>query len=163
MKIKLKEVRESRGLSQNRLAQACDMTLQNIQKIEYGKAKSLTLDALDKLCTALQCQPGDLLKYEVEQPEPIVPAPETGQPIATSPRDQNSEPSAKSSAVEPTLTLKEAWELAQSRGYQLSLTSFKSANGLEWVGLKNTKGVLGKRKSGEKCYVDLWEKSGSPA
>lgn len=64
MKVRLKEIRLSRGLSQNKLAQLVDMTLQNVQKIEYGKTKGLQYDALNKLCKALDCQPGDLLTYE---------------------------------------------------------------------------------------------------
>lgn len=64
MKVQLKQIRLSRGLSQNKLAQLVDMTLQNIQKIEYGKTKGLQYDALNKLCKALDCQPGDLLVYE---------------------------------------------------------------------------------------------------
>ncbi len=64
VKVKLKQIRLSRGLSQNKLAQLVNMTLQNIQKIEYGKTKGLQYDALNKLCKALDCQPGDLLIYE---------------------------------------------------------------------------------------------------
>lgn len=64
MKVRLKQIRLSRGLSQNKLAQLVDMTLQNVQKIEYGKTKGLQYDALNKLCKALDCQPGDLLVYE---------------------------------------------------------------------------------------------------
>jgi putative transcriptional regulator len=37
------------------------MSLQNIQRIEYGDAKSIPLETLDKLCEILDCQPGDLL------------------------------------------------------------------------------------------------------
>ena len=42
------------------------MSLQNIQKIEQGGAKSLTFKALTKFCQVLECQPGDLLIYEEE-------------------------------------------------------------------------------------------------
>ncbi len=63
MKILLKQVRTSRKLSQNKLAQVVGMTLQNIQRIEYGDAKSIPLETLDKLCKALNCQPGDLLVW----------------------------------------------------------------------------------------------------
>lgn len=63
MKIRLKEVRLSRQLSQNKLAQLVGMTLQNVQRIEYGEAKSIPLETLDKLCQALNCQPGDLLVW----------------------------------------------------------------------------------------------------
>ncbi len=61
MKITLKQVRQARNLSQNKLAQLIGMTLQNVQRIEYGDAKSIPLDTLDKLCEALDCQTGDLL------------------------------------------------------------------------------------------------------
>lgn len=63
VKIRLKEVRLSRQLSQNKLAQLVGMTLQNVQRIEYGDAKSIPLETLDKLCHALHCQPGDLLVW----------------------------------------------------------------------------------------------------
>lgn len=69
MKVQLKQIRLSRGLSQNKLAQLVDMTLQNVQKIEYGKTKGLQYDALNKLCKALDCQPGDLLVYEPDDDE----------------------------------------------------------------------------------------------
>jgi putative transcriptional regulator len=63
VKINLKKVRTGRGISQNGLAQQLGMTLQNIQKIEYGQAKSIPLETLDKLCKVLNCQVGDLLVY----------------------------------------------------------------------------------------------------
>ncbi len=72
MNITLKEIRTKRGLSQNGLAQQVGMTLQNIQKIEYGQAKSIPLDTLDKLCKALNCQVGDILVYvPSDKTEPI--------------------------------------------------------------------------------------------
>ncbi|WP_375496162.1 helix-turn-helix domain-containing protein [uncultured Nostoc sp.] len=33
----------------------------NVQKIEYGKAKSIPLDTLEKICLTLDCEIGDLL------------------------------------------------------------------------------------------------------
>lgn len=61
VKITLKQVRKARNLSQNKLANLLGMSLQNIQRIEYGEAKSIPLDTLDKLCEVLNCQTGDLL------------------------------------------------------------------------------------------------------
>ena len=68
MKVLLKQIREKRGLSQNKLAQIMTMSLQNIQRIEYGDAKSIPLETLDRLCEALDCQPGDLL-IKVDDPD----------------------------------------------------------------------------------------------
>jgi putative transcriptional regulator len=61
VKIKLKELRNAKEISQNELARLLEMSLANIQKIEYNKAKSIPLDTLEKLCKALDCQVGDLL------------------------------------------------------------------------------------------------------
>ncbi len=61
VKIRLKELRNAKEISQNELARLLEMSLANIQKIEYNKAKSIPLDTLEKLCKALGCQVGDLL------------------------------------------------------------------------------------------------------
>jgi putative transcriptional regulator len=59
--IKLKEVRESRGMSQEHLARAVGVGLSAIQKWEYQKVKSASFETLEKLCLVLECSPGDLL------------------------------------------------------------------------------------------------------
>ncbi|MEH1795589.1 helix-turn-helix domain-containing protein [Nostoc sp.] len=61
IQIRLKQLRESRGLQQNELARRLEMWLANVQKIEYGKAKSIPLDTLDKLCKILRCEVRELL------------------------------------------------------------------------------------------------------
>ena len=61
VEVRLKEMRAARGISQNELARRLVMSLANVQKIEYGKAKSIPLDTLDKLCGILECEVGDLL------------------------------------------------------------------------------------------------------
>lgn len=63
MKILLSEVRKKKKLSQNGLARLMDMTVGNIQKIESGKAKSIPIETMDKICQILECQPGDLFVY----------------------------------------------------------------------------------------------------
>ncbi|NJN11927.1 MAG: helix-turn-helix transcriptional regulator [Richelia sp. RM2_1_2] len=62
--VKLKNTREVKGLSQNELARRTGYSLQNIQKIEQGRAASITFDALDRFCKVLECQPGDLLEWQ---------------------------------------------------------------------------------------------------
>jgi len=64
VKILLKDVRASRGISQDGLARLIEQSRTNIQSMESGRAKSLTFATLDKLCEVLTCQPGDLLRYE---------------------------------------------------------------------------------------------------
>ena len=43
VQVKLKGVRVAKGLSQNELARRTGFSLQNIQKIEQGRASSITL------------------------------------------------------------------------------------------------------------------------
>ncbi|HEY9825223.1 MAG TPA: helix-turn-helix domain-containing protein [Stenomitos sp.] len=59
--VRLKELRSKKGLSQNALARQMEMSLANIQKIEYQKAKSIPLETLDRFCAVLECEVGELL------------------------------------------------------------------------------------------------------
>ncbi|MBS3029581.1 MAG: helix-turn-helix domain-containing protein [Dolichospermum sp. DET50] len=59
--IRLKELRKNKDISQNELARLLEMSLANVQKIEYNKAKSIPLDTLERLCRVLGCQVGELL------------------------------------------------------------------------------------------------------
>ena len=38
----------------------------NVSILKNGKAKAIKLDTLNKICEALNCQPGDLLEYRTE-------------------------------------------------------------------------------------------------
>ncbi len=62
MRFKLTEVRKKRGMSQNDLAKAAGMTLQNVQHLEK-RAKSVPFETLNNLCNALECTPTDLIEY----------------------------------------------------------------------------------------------------
>lgn len=55
-----------RKMSVTELSQAVGITLPNISILKNGKAKAIRLDTLDKICQALDCQPGDLLEYRRE-------------------------------------------------------------------------------------------------
>jgi len=61
IQIKLKELRENRGISQNELARQLEMSLANVQRIEYNKIKSIPFTTLEALCKILKCQIGELL------------------------------------------------------------------------------------------------------
>lgn len=48
------------------LAQAIGLTEQQVSLLRSGKVKGVRFDTLAKICAELDCQPGDLLRYEPE-------------------------------------------------------------------------------------------------
>lgn len=51
-KLKLQELSAKVGISS-----------QNLSILKTGKAKAIRLETLDMICQALDCQPGDILRY----------------------------------------------------------------------------------------------------
>ena len=49
------------------LAVEVGITNANLSILKNNKAKAVRLQTLEKLCAALDCQPGDLLAYEEEE------------------------------------------------------------------------------------------------
>ena len=45
------------------------ITAANLSILKTGKARAIRFETLNKLCEALQCQPGELVTYETEQEE----------------------------------------------------------------------------------------------
>lgn len=45
------------------LAKRIDITEQNLSLLKSGKVKGVRFDTLEKICAALNCQPGDILEY----------------------------------------------------------------------------------------------------
>ena len=56
------------GLAQ--LAERIDLTQANLSILKNGKGKAVRFATLDRLCKALQCQPGDILEYVEGEDEP---------------------------------------------------------------------------------------------
>lgn len=52
-----------RKISSGDLAKRIDITPANLSILKTGKAKAIRFSTLDKLCEALDCQPGDLLEW----------------------------------------------------------------------------------------------------
>ncbi|GAB5477654.1 MAG: helix-turn-helix transcriptional regulator [Marinobacter nauticus] len=46
------------------LAEKVGVTEQNLSILKNGKAKAVRFSTLDKICEALDCQPGDILVYQ---------------------------------------------------------------------------------------------------
>jgi putative transcriptional regulator len=60
--VTLREKRLEAGLTQTELAEKAGVRQATISELETGETRRVDLDVLDRLCKALKCQPGDLLK-----------------------------------------------------------------------------------------------------
>ena len=52
-----------RKMSVTELSNRVGITMANISILKNGKAKAVRVETLNKICAALDCQPGDLLEY----------------------------------------------------------------------------------------------------
>ena len=52
-----------RKMSVTELSERVGITLANISMLKNGKVKAIRLETLNKVCEALNCQPGDILEY----------------------------------------------------------------------------------------------------
>ena len=53
-----------RKMSVTELAERVGITIANISVLKNGKAKAIRFSTLEAVCTALDCQPGDILAME---------------------------------------------------------------------------------------------------
>ena len=52
-----------RKMTLTELSEKVGITMANLSILKTGKARAVRVDTLNKLCAALQCQPGDLLEF----------------------------------------------------------------------------------------------------
>lgn len=52
-----------RKMRSNELAERIGITAQNLSILKAGRAKAVRFETLEKICAALECQPGDLLEF----------------------------------------------------------------------------------------------------
>jgi putative transcriptional regulator len=53
-----------RKMRLNELAERVGITPQNLSVLKTGRARAIRFSTLEKLCEALECQPGDLFAFE---------------------------------------------------------------------------------------------------
>ncbi|MBE5904159.1 MULTISPECIES: helix-turn-helix domain-containing protein [Pseudobutyrivibrio] len=58
-----------RHMSLNELADAVGITNVNLSKIKNNKVNAIRFSTLTGICQALNCEPGDILKYEEDKDE----------------------------------------------------------------------------------------------
>ena len=56
-----------RKMSLSQLSEQVDVTIANLSVLKTNKAKAVRFTTLEAICKVLDCQPGDVLEYVVEQ------------------------------------------------------------------------------------------------
>ena len=56
-----------RKMRSNELAAGIGITPQNLSILKTGKARAIRFDTLESICAVLECQPGDILRYEMPE------------------------------------------------------------------------------------------------
>lgn len=64
--INLDVVLAKRKMSLTELSQKVGITMSNLSILKKGKAKAIRFSTLESICKALECQPGDILVYNVK-------------------------------------------------------------------------------------------------
>jgi putative transcriptional regulator len=64
MLVTLDDVLYARRMTLTELAGKVGITLANLSILKTGKAKGIRFSTLEAICDALDCQPGDLLRFE---------------------------------------------------------------------------------------------------
>lgn len=62
--VMLDELLYERRMTLTEFAERIDLTLANASILKTGKAKAIRFTTLEAMCRVLECQPGDLLRYE---------------------------------------------------------------------------------------------------
>ncbi len=62
--VKLDDVLHGRRMTLTQLAERIDITLANLSILKTGKARAIRFSTLEAICSALACQPGDILEFQ---------------------------------------------------------------------------------------------------
>ncbi len=63
IEIYLDRIMLERKMSLTELSEKVDITLANLSILKTGKAKAIRFSTLEAICKALDCQPGDIIRY----------------------------------------------------------------------------------------------------
>ena len=64
--VLLARMLQERRMSLTELSDAVGVTIANLSILKTGKAKAVRFTTLEKICRALDCQPGDILVFDDE-------------------------------------------------------------------------------------------------
>jgi putative transcriptional regulator len=66
--IRLDALLSERHMTLTELSDRVGVTIVNLSVLKNGRARAIRFSTLARLCRALDCQPGDLLRYDTDQP-----------------------------------------------------------------------------------------------
>ena len=64
IQVNLDVMLAKRKMRMTELSDRVGVTMANLSILKTGKAKAIRFSTLDRLCRALDCQPGDLLAFQ---------------------------------------------------------------------------------------------------
>lgn len=67
IRVNLDIMLAKRKMTVTELSEKVGITMANISILKNEKAKAIKFSTLEKICEALDCQPGDILEYEKEK------------------------------------------------------------------------------------------------
>jgi putative transcriptional regulator len=67
IEINLDLMMVKRKMSLTELSERVGITMSNLSILKQGHARAIRFSTLDKICEALDCQPGDILSYKKER------------------------------------------------------------------------------------------------
>lgn len=68
IKVNLDVIMAKRKMTLTELSEKVGITMANLSILKTGKAKAIRFSTLEAICKNLDCQPGDILVYEPEDP-----------------------------------------------------------------------------------------------
>jgi len=66
--VNLDVMMAKRKISSSELALKIDLSQANLSILKTNKAKAIRFSTLEAICKALNCQPGDILAFEDDEP-----------------------------------------------------------------------------------------------
>ncbi len=66
--LRLDRVMADRKMSLNELSERVGISNVNLSNLKTGKVKAIRFSTLNAICDVLDCQPGDILEYQREEP-----------------------------------------------------------------------------------------------
>ncbi len=69
--LELDVMMAKRHISLNDLADSVGISNVNLSKIKNNKVNAIRFSTLGGICKALECEPGDILKYDPDAPDDV--------------------------------------------------------------------------------------------